>query len=242
MSTTTHHFYGPSYRAERTGTCPTCGKKTRRTHTFEQTVSPFNRRADGQIKTWEEVRVDVKAAAAAWDPPADIFEHEKCRDLRETPAPGGVEPIPPSALDVATTVARVTRFVVGWLVDTGIPFTGFAIKPRWGIDRRGYVADVGFRDERYLGLWARALGLDPIRVERHDGTLYVRMSEWISDEVKVAGTCTIHQGTGPAWGGANIEWGPGVRGRRSDIGTIPLDDLLDAVSRMGIAQYTRNPS
>jgi hypothetical protein len=36
--------------------------------TFEQTVNPWNRRADGTPKTWDEVAVDVRATADAWVP------------------------------------------------------------------------------------------------------------------------------------------------------------------------------
>lgn len=86
---TTYNYYGPSIVAERRGKCPVCGKPTRRRQTFQGTVNPFNRRPDGAIKTWPEVRADVEAKADAWNPPPDVFEHEKCRHGRITQA-GGV--------------------------------------------------------------------------------------------------------------------------------------------------------
>lgn len=57
------------------GTCPVCGKRTTRRRTFEHTINPFNRNADGQMKSYDEVRADVNAEADAWDPD---FTHAKC--------------------------------------------------------------------------------------------------------------------------------------------------------------------
>ncbi|MDR3464207.1 MAG: hypothetical protein P4L76_18035 [Beijerinckiaceae bacterium] len=43
------------------------GKKRRRQKTFYQTVNPFNKNADGSVKTRAEVYVAVKAEAHAWE-------------------------------------------------------------------------------------------------------------------------------------------------------------------------------
>lgn len=72
----THNFTGPKVRCERKGKCPACGKRVLRSRTFEQTVNPFNRNANGVPKTWEEVFADVRAQADAWQP---NFAHEGCR-------------------------------------------------------------------------------------------------------------------------------------------------------------------
>ena len=58
------------------GPCPVCEVHTTRQKRFEHTVNPFNTRADGEVKTREEVREDVKAEAEAWTPD---FTHGKCR-------------------------------------------------------------------------------------------------------------------------------------------------------------------
>lgn len=42
-----------------------CGKKYYRTVSVEHTINPFNKNKEGEIKTREEVRADVKANAAA---------------------------------------------------------------------------------------------------------------------------------------------------------------------------------
>lgn len=61
----TYHFTGPSTRREYSGKCPTCGKRAKRSKSFENTVNPFNRNEDGTVKTWEQVAVDVQAMAGA---------------------------------------------------------------------------------------------------------------------------------------------------------------------------------
>lgn len=65
---TVYRFSGPSTSRKRSGTCPGCSKRVTRSRTFEHTVNPFNKRADGVIKTWEEVSRDVNAEADVWTP------------------------------------------------------------------------------------------------------------------------------------------------------------------------------
>jgi hypothetical protein len=48
-----------------TGTCAKCGKKRTRTLTAEQTVNPFNKGADGNVKTREQIAREVSAEVAA---------------------------------------------------------------------------------------------------------------------------------------------------------------------------------
>ena len=64
--------------AKRTGKCPHCSRRVTRSRSFTQTVSPFNKNADGTPKTWAEVRQAVDAEAARWDPPAFAFVHYTC--------------------------------------------------------------------------------------------------------------------------------------------------------------------
>lgn len=75
-------------KAVRYGKCPTCGERTRRSNTFVETVSPFNRHKDtGEVKTYEEVVASVEARAAAWNPDPRIFEHWNCEDERMAECP-----------------------------------------------------------------------------------------------------------------------------------------------------------
>ena len=46
--------------------CPSCGKKVRRSNTISNTVNPFNKNADGEIRTRAEVRACVVALAQKW--------------------------------------------------------------------------------------------------------------------------------------------------------------------------------
>ena len=79
---TTYRFQSVRRTAEKSGNCPSCGKRVVRRQTFEQTVNPFNRNADGTVKTAQEVDASVKAEAAAWVPD---FRHntEKCQIAAE---------------------------------------------------------------------------------------------------------------------------------------------------------------
>lgn len=63
----------------RQGNCSACGKPTNRQRTFNLTVNPTNRRADGTIKTADEVRADILTMARAWSPNHD---HQNCPQIR----------------------------------------------------------------------------------------------------------------------------------------------------------------
>ena len=60
----------------RHGRCTACGIKMIKQRTFTQTVSPFNKHADGHVKTWHEVQAAVNGLADDWSPE---FVHEACR-------------------------------------------------------------------------------------------------------------------------------------------------------------------
>lgn len=57
------------------GTCPVCGKRSRRSRTFRNTVNPFNKRPDGGVRSYAEVLDNVDRLADQWVPD---FIHEKC--------------------------------------------------------------------------------------------------------------------------------------------------------------------
>ena len=69
----------PTIKMQRStsGACPICGKRVRRSRTFEATVNPFNQNADGTIKTPDEVRAQVREKSDAWVPD---FTHDACLD------------------------------------------------------------------------------------------------------------------------------------------------------------------
>lgn len=68
MTTVTYRFEKVATRRTRRGTCPTCGNNVTRSRTFENTINPFNRNADGTIRTRQEVWEKVNAEADEWVP------------------------------------------------------------------------------------------------------------------------------------------------------------------------------
>lgn len=76
MCSITYKFRPIKARRVKTGKCPVCGGKTFRKSTFEQFINPFNKNKKGEVKSWNEVLVDVNAEADRWKPD---FRHEKCK-------------------------------------------------------------------------------------------------------------------------------------------------------------------
>lgn len=66
MRSETVHFEEVKYQASKSLPCPSCGKKVRRSRTFMQTISPFNKNADGQPKTREQIHVELHERAQEW--------------------------------------------------------------------------------------------------------------------------------------------------------------------------------
>lgn len=56
--------------------CPVCGRKVRRERTFEGTINPFNKNAQGQVCTCAEVREKLQVRARAWQQLPE--PHQKC--------------------------------------------------------------------------------------------------------------------------------------------------------------------
>lgn len=48
------------------GTCPTCGKKAKRSKTVGQTVNPFNKLPDGSIKSPQDIKRELRTMLKAW--------------------------------------------------------------------------------------------------------------------------------------------------------------------------------
>jgi len=68
-------------RATRTGKCLVCGKPAIRSMTFEQTLNPWNKNADGSIKSAREIGRELLAEATAWS--AEPPTHVKCESTED---------------------------------------------------------------------------------------------------------------------------------------------------------------
>lgn len=76
--TTTYRFQPVQRRAVKNLPCPDCGKKVKRQTTFEQTINPFNKNAEGEPKSWQEIQAELKVQADAWR-----VEPVQCKACRE---------------------------------------------------------------------------------------------------------------------------------------------------------------
>ncbi|MFE3657219.1 hypothetical protein [Streptomyces sp. NPDC059165] len=72
----TYRFQPVPWTAKKSVPCTVCGKKVRRQRTFEQTLNPFNKTADGRVKTIKDIYPELQAKAAAWQ--AEPETHPKC--------------------------------------------------------------------------------------------------------------------------------------------------------------------
>lgn len=68
MARVTHHFQEVVYKATKKGICPVCGKNASRTSgkRFMQTINPFNRNDQGEIKSYQEIMQELRAKAKPW--------------------------------------------------------------------------------------------------------------------------------------------------------------------------------
>lgn len=66
MSWRTVHFPEIKWQAVKNLPCPDCGKKVRRQKTFTQTQSPFNKNAQGQPATGQEITAKLRKQAEEW--------------------------------------------------------------------------------------------------------------------------------------------------------------------------------
>lgn len=74
----TVRFEEVKYKGIAKGICPVCKKSVVRAKTFTNTINPFNRNKDGEIKSWKEVSIDVKNRAEKWEKSDIDFTHGKC--------------------------------------------------------------------------------------------------------------------------------------------------------------------
>jgi hypothetical protein len=79
VRTVTYTYDGPWRTFHKTVPCAgVCGRKLRRQKTIQHTVNPFNKNADGTVKTWAEVERDVINEGKAW-----IAQPETCMSCRD---------------------------------------------------------------------------------------------------------------------------------------------------------------
>lgn len=73
----TYRFQEITHQVTKSVACTVCGKKVRRQRTFGQTLNPFNRNADGDVKTSTEIGRELATEAQAWQ--AEPETHPKCQ-------------------------------------------------------------------------------------------------------------------------------------------------------------------
>lgn len=54
------------FRATKIVKCSGCGKRLRRAMTFDQTINPYNRLLNGQVKNREDILAELRLEAAVW--------------------------------------------------------------------------------------------------------------------------------------------------------------------------------
>lgn len=75
---TVYRFQEITRRAKKRVTCGGCGKKMTRQTTFMQTLNPFNKNADGDPKTVQEIHVELGKEAADWESNTKGYLCVKC--------------------------------------------------------------------------------------------------------------------------------------------------------------------
>lgn len=222
-TTTTYHFDGPSVPVERHGECPTCDKPVTRRRTFSGTVNPFNKRADGEIKTWAEVYADVKAEAQAWDPGPEVFEHQRCYDARHAPEPAGYEPVPEDVVAAYARERELVRRWLDWTASTGLPIDVTPMS--WHVNRDVTKASASLHPRhRMVVALADALGVTEVTISRTEGYLGIRFVGRISDgsiTVEVTSHVDPH------------------RVERPKGDTMTVDELAAWIETTGQVQYGR---
>lgn len=58
--------------------CEVCGKKVRRQRTFEQTINPWNKATNGEVKSFKDIYPELEAEAATWKAEPEV--HTKCAE------------------------------------------------------------------------------------------------------------------------------------------------------------------
>lgn len=233
---TTHTFTGPSTTARRKGNCPTCGRQTTRSRTFEHTVNPFNKRSDGEPKTWSEVATDVRTEADAWAPEPAVFEHDACLAARTAPPRAEPIPIPGQTLARSAVYREALASLLASTERLGLPLGSFDIARGFAADA-GVRVDFGFLDPGEFLLWARTLGASKVKVEAASSdTTYLRLRADVDGIGWSLSAIVQRRGVGDRLGGAAVEYGRDRNGRKSSFGTVELDALAEGLACMGVSE------
>lgn len=73
----TYRFREIKHQASKNLPCPGCGKRLRRQRTFIQTLNPFNKNAEGRVKTELEIVRELNATASEWEQKPE--RHDACQ-------------------------------------------------------------------------------------------------------------------------------------------------------------------
>lgn len=74
----TYRFREIPHQVTKSVPCAVCGKRVRRQRTFSQTLNPFNKRPDGQLKTTKDIMRELVTEGEAWQ--GEPETHPKCLD------------------------------------------------------------------------------------------------------------------------------------------------------------------
>lgn len=74
----TYRFQEITHQVTKSVPCTVCGKRVRRQRTFFQTINPFNKNAEGQVKTLPEIMRELVAEGTDWQ--AEPETHSKCEN------------------------------------------------------------------------------------------------------------------------------------------------------------------
>lgn len=235
----TYTFTGPHMKATRKGACPTCGKPSTRSRTFERTVSPFNKRPDGTPKTWPEVAADVQADADAWTPEPADFEHDKCQAARLAPPVAAPAPVSDERKRTTATVLDAMHAVGRYVRHHRLPLGKVEVS-HW---RDEITVQVAFVPDGDIIAWARVFELDTLAVDDCGHGTGVRLRHEADGIRWKIDAFVSNPSVGFRLGGAPIAWGRDQRsGRRSKYGTVQVNDLAAGLARMGIAVTTIAPA
>jgi len=78
MQTITTRFQEVKLTGRKTVNCPKCNKKLKRQRTFWQTLNPFNKNKDGEIKNSDNIYHELQAEIIKWQKAPEL-----CSDCEE---------------------------------------------------------------------------------------------------------------------------------------------------------------
>ena len=180
--TTRQITYAPVKHTEtRRGPCPACGKTKTRQATFEQTVSPFNRDPKThEPRTPEQVAAALSAEADRWQPDFTCATHAAGPADRLKPTPVQRRHPREATEGKLMALARAVAFIA----TNELPLPG-TLEVSAAMGRRVVTLPDGTRETvdpppwrvgvtwvrsvRDLADWARALGVDTVKVRTSSG-------------------------------------------------------------------------